>query len=86
MYRLMFPCGSLAIKAIFGSLPPTTVGVTVGVNVGEGVDVEVGEGVSVDVAGITAAVGVDSTGAAHEASRYITRRKTYFFILFSFQW
>lgn len=89
MYRLIFPCESLAMKAILGSLPPTIVGVTVGVEVGEGVDVKVGEGVSegvgVDVGEITAAGGVDCAGTAQPANRHNTRRNACFFILLSFQ-
>jgi len=84
-YKLMFPCESFATKAIFGSLPPTMVGVTVGVDVGEGVSVKVGEGtregVSVDVGGTTVAVGIDFADAAHAVNKHVTRRKTHFFIL-----
>lgn len=85
MYKLIFPSESLAIKAIFGSLPPTIVGVTVGVDVGDGVGVKVGEGVregvSVNVGGTTVAVGIDSAWAAHAVNKHVTRRKTHFFIL-----
>jgi hypothetical protein len=42
IYKFTFPCRSLAVKAILGSLPPTIVGVIVGVKVGEGVDVDSG--------------------------------------------